>query len=53
MDQQSLQAGDLETSTSAYEAPRIVLLGSVNELTQGSGGAGTDSVEAASLGYGS
>jgi hypothetical protein len=53
MDQQSLQAGDLHASEFAYEAPRIVTLGSVNELTQGIGGAGTDSVENTPLSYGS
>jgi hypothetical protein len=52
MDQQSLQAGDLRTSAFRYEAPRIVSLGAMTDLTMGISGSGTDTLEAASLGPG-
>ena len=52
MDQQSLQAGDLRTAALGYVPPAIVCLGSITELTMGTGGAGTDSTNGAPLGPG-
>jgi hypothetical protein len=46
----SVQAGDLGTPALGYEAPLIVCLGSLTELTIGLGGSGTDSIEGDPLG---